>query len=246
VFSPSERERVRARVLELGRSDPRVSGAALTGSGSVGAEDIFSDIDLAFGLAGDVDPAEVLAEWTSALDGELGVLHHFDLLAGRWIYRVFLLPDCLELDLAVAPESEFGAMAATFRLVFGESRSLPRPAPPGPDQLIGLGWHHALHSAAAIGRGRPWLAEHWISALRDHSLALACIRLGLPSAHGRGLDQLDPSLLARYEESLVGTLAPAGLRRSRAAAVELYLGEVRELRPALAAALASAFATLPA
>jgi hypothetical protein len=246
VFSPEDRRRVRARVLELGRSDPRVSGGALTGSGAVGAEDIFSDIDVAFGVAGDVEPAELLGEWTSTLGEELGVLHHFDLLAGRWIYRVFLLPDCLELDLAVAPESEFGALASTFQLDFGESRSLPPPAPPAPDHLIGLGWHHALHSAAAIGRGRPWLAEYWISALRDHSLALACIRLGLPPAFGRGLDQLDPSLLERYEQSLVGALAKDELRRARAAAVELYLGEVREVRPELATALASAFASLPA
>jgi hypothetical protein len=245
VFSGEDRERVRARVLELGRADPRVSGGALTGSGSVGAEDLYSDIDVAFGVAGDAEPAEVLGDWTSTLVEELGVLDHFDLLVGRWIYRVFLLPDCLELDLAVAPESEFGAMASTFRLVFGESRSLGRPAPPAADQLIGLGWHHALHSAAAIGRGRPWLAQHWIGALRDHSLALACIRLGLPSAHGRGLDQLGPSLLERYAGSLVGSLAADDLRPARAAAVELYLEELAAVRPQLAAALAAAFASLP-
>jgi hypothetical protein len=47
-------------------------------------------------------------------------------------FRVFLLAGTLQVDLAFWPQAEFGAIAPTFRLLFGTSRE--RPAPPAPAQ----------------------------------------------------------------------------------------------------------------
>jgi len=55
VFTPDERERIRARLLEMARSDEDVAAAALTGSASQDAEDRWSDIDLSFAVASGVD-----------------------------------------------------------------------------------------------------------------------------------------------------------------------------------------------
>ena len=54
------------------------------------------------------------------------MLHHWDLRSGPTVYRVFLLPGGLELDVAVTPAAEFGAHGPKFRLLFGESVSARR------------------------------------------------------------------------------------------------------------------------
>jgi hypothetical protein len=97
------------RVLELAQSDPRVTAGALTGSLALGGGDRWSDIDVAFGIAAGSTPEAVLEDWTAVLAREWGVLHHFDLPFGSSVYRVFLLPSGLEVDVAATPAEDFGA-----------------------------------------------------------------------------------------------------------------------------------------
>lgn len=144
MFSVQERDRVRARLLELAEADRAVVAVAITGSHAIGEGDRWSDIDLAFAVDGEL--AEVLGRWTELLGGEFGALHHWDLPFGSAIYRVFLLPGGLEVDLAFTPAAEFGPRGPAWRTVSGATVR-PRPsAPPRRDDLVGLGWHHVLHA----------------------------------------------------------------------------------------------------
>jgi hypothetical protein len=112
--------------------------------------------------------------------------------SGAATYRAFLLPGCPEFDLAFTPAAHFGAVGPHFRTVFGEPVRPPPAAGPDPDHLIGLAWHHVLHARICIERNRLWQAEYWISASRDHALALACLRLDRPALHAKGVDGLPP------------------------------------------------------
>jgi len=226
MFTPEQRANVRERVLALARSDARISGGAITGSAAVAAEDRWSDIDLSFGVIDDVELEAVLADWTELLAGELGVLHHWDLRSGSTIYRVFLLPGGLELDVAVTPADQFGARGPKFQLLFGQGIERGAAVPPSVDELIGLGWLSALDARIAIERGKPWAAEYWISSLRDQALALACLRRGEPSAYARGIDRLPREEVAPYGEALVRSPDPDELRRALARASELFISEV--------------------
>ena len=109
MFTAEHRDHVRTRVLDLARTDPRVTAGALTGSTAVGAEDAWSDVDVAFGIADAIIPEAVLQDWTAVLDREYSVLDHFDLRSRSTLYRVFLLASGLEVDVAVTPAEEFGA-----------------------------------------------------------------------------------------------------------------------------------------
>jgi len=238
VFTSEERDRVRDRVFELARADERVTGGAITGSGSVGADDRWSDVDTAFGLAAGVDREAVLADWTDVLDQELDVVHRFDLRHGPTIYRVYLLSSGLELDISVTPAAEFGAQGPNFRLEFGQGAELPPAAAPDVDSLIGWGWIYAFYARAGIERGRPWVAEFGIGGVRDQGLALACVRKGLPAAYARGADRLDPALTRPWEETLVRSLEPSELRRALAVAAVELVREIGAVRPALAGRLA--------
>jgi hypothetical protein len=226
MFTSERREYARNRVVEMAKADARVTGGALTGSKAGGAEDRWSDIDVAFGIVDGTDIKVVLADWTEALGREFGVIHYWDLPAGSWIYRVFLMPDGLELDLAVAPEREYGARGPTFHLLFGEAlKSLPASQADARN-IIGLGWHHVLHARSSIERGKPWRAEYWISGVRDEALALACLRLGENGFHARSIDNLPASVTGPMEEALVRSLDEAELRRALAAATSCFLKEL--------------------
>lgn len=238
MFSAEHRDDVRGRVLELARADPRVTAGALTGSTAFGGGDAWSDVDVAFGLADGVDLETVLDEWTAALDREFGVLAHWDLRAGPSIYRVFLLADGLEVDVAVTPDREFGARGPSFKLLFGAAREVAAVPGPDADYLIGLGWHHVLHARSCIERGKPWQAEYWIGGIRDHTLALACLRLGEPAVYARGADRLPAAVTGPLADTLVRSLDGAELRRALAAATRCYLGELEARNPALCARLA--------
>jgi hypothetical protein len=237
MFSLEERQRLRACLLEYASKDPRISGAAITGSAAAGCEDRWSDIDLAFGVSDTVELSNVLSDWTAHMYEQHLALHHLDVRSGSWIYRVFLLPNTLQVDLAFVSASEFRALAPTFRLIFGESNE-PRhiPAPPTV-QIIGLAWLHALHARTCIFRHNLWQAEYMISGIRDNALALACTRLGLPAVHGRGMDFLPSTVTLQLEGSLVRHLDIAELSRAFRVAVYGLLCEIRCIDEQLAARL---------
>jgi predicted nucleotidyltransferase len=238
VFTPEDRERVRARLLELARDDDRVTGAAITGSAAEGGEDRWSDVDVFLGIAEGIDPGGVMADWTARLTEELDAVDHWDLPVGPAIYRVFLFSSCLQVDVAFTPESEFGARGPAFRVEFGTPvERAEESAPPSIDWLAGLGWLYLLHARVAIERDRAWQATNAIDGLRDQTLGLACVRHGERPEHARGAHRLPRDVTAPLEATLVRSLDPEELRRALRAATEAFLAEVRESSPDLASRL---------
>jgi predicted nucleotidyltransferase len=237
MFTAEQRDHVRQRVLALAQADPRVTAGALTGSMAFGGGDRWSDIDVAFGIAQDIPPEAVLDDWTAVFAREWGILHQFDLPFGSSVYRVFLLPSGLEVDVAVTPAADFGARGPQFRALFGPTQHVPSTPQPSASSLIGLSWHHVLHAHASIERHKPWRAEYWISAIRDHTLALACLRLGEDAREGRGIDRLPSAVTEPLADTLVRSLDEPELRRALAAATRCLTGELEAWDPLLCARL---------
>jgi hypothetical protein len=167
-----------------------------------------------------------------------------DVRAGEWIYRVFILPSTLQVDLAFAPATEFRPLASTFRLISGKANESRHAAQPQAADLIGFGWLYALHARSCIARQQFWQAEYMISGIRDNALALACIRHGLPAVHGRGLDRLPSEVTGQLESSLVQRLDGAELSRAFRVAVDGLLSEVRSADAELAGRLEEALTCL--
>lgn len=238
VFTPEARARLRDQLVEAAGSDPRITAAALTGSSAAVAEDRWSDIDLALAICDEADFGEVIADWTDRMYREHGAVHHVDVTRGGTVYRVFLLASTLQVDLAFSPATEFGAIAPTFRLLFGTATSQPAASAPAAAQLIGLGWLYALHARSSIARGRLWQAEYMISGVRDHALALACLRHGVPAVQGRGIDRLAPDVTAAAAGALVRSLDIAEIRRAFGVASEALLIEIAQTDAGLADRLA--------
>jgi len=227
MFTPEQRAQLRSELLERAAGDPRISGAAITGSVAAGREDRWSDIDLAFGVADGGALPEVLSDWTAHLYERHLAVHHFDMNFGPWTYRVFLLPGALQVDLAFVPAGEFRPLAPTFQLVSGKANESREAPSPRPVDLIGMGWLYAIHARGCIARRKLWQGEYMISGVRDQALALACIRHGLPAVHGRGMDELPIDVAAQFEGALVRQLDAGELSRAFQAAVSGLIAEIR-------------------
>ncbi len=239
MFTIEQRDALRERVLRLAEDDDRVVAGAAVGSLAVDEGDRFSDLDLTFAIADHVPVSAVLADWTSTLIDELAAVRLADLQRGRTIYRVFLLPEALQFDLSMTPASQFRPAGPRFRLVFGETAAgepavppsvgqLFVPTPPVAEDLFGWGVIYALHARACIERRRVWQAEHYVGAVRDHALSLACLRRGLPAVQARGYDNLPVETLVRFAQTHVDGVAPESLRAALAASVSMLMHEGTE------------------
>jgi hypothetical protein len=228
MFRVEDRDRVREHVLHMAESDRRVVAAAVVGGLADGPGDRWSDLDLTFGVDDAASVDDVLEEWTQEVAAELGGVQLFDVTAGAAIYRVFLLPGCLQVDLSFAPASAFGARGPRFRLLFGSAVELPQSSPVSADELFGLGVHHAVRARFSIERGRWWQAEHWISGVREQAFLLACRRRGLEGSYGRRFDDLPAESLGAFERSLVRSLEPEEIDRALRSAISLLQRESKD------------------
>jgi hypothetical protein len=256
MFTVEQRDALRTRVLELAESDERVVAGAAVGSLAVGSGDRFSDLDLTFAVADAVQVADVLGDWTRTLTDESGAVLLADLEVGPTIYRVFLFPDALQFDLSLTPAAEFRPAGPRFQLLFGETAPEPteaRPRPPGglfiptpavAEDIFGWGVIYALHARSCIERGRVWQAEHYVGALRDHALALACLRSGVVAVQARGYDDLPAETIAAFDGTHVEAVDPDALRRALAASVHALLDEGTEAGLADAAVVRERLAEL--
>ena len=230
MFSIDDRNRVRDHILQLARSDARVVAGAVVGSLALSEGDRWLDLDLTFAVADHVSTFEVLEDWTRHLVEEFDAAHLFDLPWGASIYRVFLLPGCLQFDLSFTPASKFGAAGPKFKLLFGSSVEKPYTLPPSAQELFGYAVHHALRARFCIERGRYWHAEYWISGTRDYALSLACRRRGLPASEARGFDDLPSEVRDVFIHSLVTSLDRDELLRALRHVIDGLLGETDEVK----------------
>lgn len=237
TFTPEQRTAVREALVATAQEDPDVVAAALVGSTARGEEDRWSDIDLVLGIDTSADPIEVAGRWTAMMRERHGSVHELDVVAGGVLYRVFLLASSLQVDISFWPQDQVRATEPGFRLLFGEVNEPTTPADPDPEAIIGWAWLYALHARSAIARGRTWQAVMMLDDLRNQVLALACVRHGLVSFHGRGVDRLPEDWLARLAAIEEGTTATAALERRATGLLGLLEEEVAAHGPALTATL---------
>lgn len=236
MFTVEERRRVREKLLEKARKDERLVAGAEIGATADGGGDRWSDVDLTFGVADDATTDQVLADWTSDLAATFAAVHLFDLTLLSSVYRVFLLPGNLQVDLSFTPRAEFGALGSKFTLLFGSAVERTFLTPPSAAHIFGLGVHHAVRARICIERARVWQAEYWISGVRDQALALACRLRDLEPGVGRGFDNLPADVLAPIEAALVRSLERSELMRALDCAIDCLLSIAAD-RPELASGI---------
>ncbi len=76
VFTPQDRDRVSARILELARADERVTAGAVVGSLAMSDGDRWSDLDLTFAVSKPDEMLTVLDSFAASLADEFGAKNY--------------------------------------------------------------------------------------------------------------------------------------------------------------------------
>lgn len=230
IFTPDERERLRDELVSAAQNDPNLCGAAHTGSAASSRLDRWSDIDLALCLKATAPYDQVVGEWTDRLYRQHAAVAHVDVMRGATLFRVFLLRNTLQVDVAFWKAEEFGAIGPNFRLIFIREGSEARPplaAPqPNPQMLIGMAWLYALHVRSSLARGRLLQTDYMLSGMRNHVFELACLRCGVIASQGRGLDDLPASEQETATACVPQSLEPSELRRAFQNTMRILLQEI--------------------
>ncbi len=145
----------------------------------------------------------MLADFTALMYREHGARHHMDVVVERTVFRVFLLDNTLQVDLAFWPEADFGATTPKFRLLFGTANEREQAPPPDARRLVALACvRHDLPAGEGRGLDRLPVAittpfeETLVRGLDDLARAFRAVT-GLLIAE-----------IERVDVELAGTLAP--------------------------------------
>jgi hypothetical protein len=230
MFSIKDRNLLHDHILQLAKSDTRIVAGAVVGSLALSDGDRWSDIDLTFSVADEFSILDVLEDWTSNIEREFNAAKLFDLPSDTSIYRVFLLPSCLQFDLSFTPASSFGATGPKFKLLFGKSVEKSFPKPPIAHILFGYAVHHALRARFCIERERYWQAEYWIGETRNYALHLACLRHNLTPYQGRGFDDLPSEIQKVFSNTLVTKFSRDELLRALGGVINGLLYETSDVQ----------------
>ncbi len=230
MFTVEDRNRLRDHLAEMARADPRLVAGALIGSTTDDGGDRWSDLDLTFGIASNANLLDVLADWTARLEREFNAVRLFDLPYQSTMYRVFLFPGNLQVDLSFTPEAEFGALGPRFKLLFGSAVKRSQPKPTSPQHLFGLAVHHLVRARVCVERGRFWQAEYWIGEARNQALTLACYHNGVQTNYGRGFDDLPEEILESFREPPVTEVSRDQLLKALGRAANRLLHNSQDVR----------------
>lgn len=210
VFDVRLRDEVQAWLSHRAESDERITAAAVVGSVATQQADQWSDLDLTLGVADGFDVAEVIDHWSGALAVAFRASVLLDLRSGGAQYRVFLLPEWVQVDLSFAPGGRVLQGAGHIEMLFGASSPMPT-TPRSSHEVFGWGVVFARHGRVCLRRGRHWQAAFCITSVRDAVMDLACLERGLPARYGRGYDDLPRDLLSRCDATLFAGTDPTDL-----------------------------------
>lgn len=228
IFTAEERERLRIQLVAAARNDSNLCGAAHTGSAASGRLDRWSDIDLALCVSPQASHEQVVADWTRRLYNDHHAVAHVDVMRGATLFRVFLLRNTLQVDIAFWHQQDFAAYGKNFQLIFGEA---PQRESPSSDtlSLVGMAWLYALHVRSSLARNRVLQAEYMLNGMRNHVCELVCLRCGVTAQQGRGLDDLPAAERERTASILPRSLESSEIKRTFQATMRMLQQELRHV-----------------
>lgn len=223
MYSIEERKRVQDFLITKAKADQRISDAAIVGSESIGANDQWSDIDLSFGIKEGFSISKVIDDWTSILETECSAGQLLDVTYQNSIFRVFLLPNCLQIDLSFTPASKFGAITDNFLLLFGQQKETSKQQPPNPQDVYGYALLYTLKIKRAIERTRYWQAFHYLNTCRQYVQQLACLKHQITPFDAKGFDDLPLALLSNLQRTIPQSIEEEDLRMALDCIVECLI-----------------------
>ena len=240
-YSPATREAILNHLLTALRSDKRLAGLLVVGSGAEDFEDDHSDIDLCAvtTVADDVKPA--FQEWGVNIREMLPMFHSLESPRAPNVYLwVFLLENFLEIDVCFLCLDDLRATRKRWKTVFdrsGKVETIMRSSwenRPKPDleeayhSRISSIWHCIKHATIAVQRKQPWRAIFELELIRNRAIELRGLREELETKRFRHVDQMSEDFLIGLEQTLVLSLRDVDIMNALKAATACFFREARQ------------------
>jgi hypothetical protein len=236
-YSPEYRQATLDRVLAALEADERITGVIIVGSGAVGFDDDYSDIDLCI-VCPDENTQTIYEDWRARFEKLLPVIGCSPVTYGSnsHLYAL-LLNGFLELDAGFIGVGSLTAKRERWKVAFDRSgkiaeimtRSWEKRKPIDPEReylprVAGI-WHHVLHVGSALRRGQPWKALHYLETIRNRTIELAVLRQGLDIGHFREVDRLPDDVLCDLQTTLPQSTEEAEIIRALEHAADCFFRE---------------------
>ena len=236
-YSPEYRQSTLDRVLDALDADERITGVLVVGSGAVGFDDNYSDVDLCI-VCPDDQTLSIYQDWRERFEKLLPVIHCCPVTYNPSSHLYALLLDgFLELDAGFIGMGSLTAKRERWKVAFDRSGEIARimadswknrkPVDPKFEymrRVEGI-WHHVLHVGQALRRGQPWKALHYLETIRNRTIELAVLRRGLDIGHFRDADRLPDGLLAELAQTLPLSTEESEIIRALECAIECFFRE---------------------
>jgi hypothetical protein len=214
----------------------------LVGSGAVGFQDEYSDIDLSVVVGSRGNIEAVFQEWGEKFRQELPLAGHFKTrYAADNLLWGFFLDNYLEIDIGFLCPDNLVARSERWEVVFDRSGKVDdilrttwerRPAIDVRSAYLenfnGV-WHYITHVAICTRRGQFLRALHYLDELRDDTVEIAGLRLGLQTRNYRDVDCFPATLRRKLGQTFVGRPGRAEIMRALKVATVLFYEEAEKL-----------------
>ncbi len=239
LYTPEERQRVLDRLLDALEGDGRIAGVLVVGSGAVGFKDAYSDIDLSVVMAAEEDVEPVFRDWDGRIQALFPVVARFEGRYGphSFLYG-FLLDNFLELDVGFVCLSNLVAKRPSWQIAFDRSQQIQaimeasqgsQPASEKteqPQRYLNSIWHYIMHSAICVQREQYWRAIYYLGVVRQRTIELAGLRLGLETKNYRQVDQLPADILLPLQQSFPADLSNDAIMHALQTAAHCFFDEI--------------------
>ena len=255
-YSPATREAILDRLLNALRSDKRLVGLLVVGSGAEGFEDDHSDIDLCAVTTSADDVRPAFQEWGEKIRQMLPTFHSLESPRAPNIYLwVFFLENFLEIDLCFLCLNDLRATRNRWNTILDRSGRIEsimqsswenRPKPNLEEAYrfrLSSIWHCIKHAAIAVQRQQPWRAIYELEQIRDRVIELRGLREELETKRFRHVDQMPEDFLTDLEQTLVLSLKGVDIMNALRAATTCFFNEARQYDKILNLDLAWRFET---
>ncbi len=255
-YSPATREAILDRLLNALRSDKRLVGLLVVGSGAEGFEDDHSDIDLCAVTTSADDVRPAFQEWGEKIRQMLPTFHSLESPRAPNIYLwVFFLENFLEIDLCFLCLNDLRATRNRWNTILDRSGRIEsimqsswenRPKPDLEEAYrfrLSSIWHCIKHAAIAVQRQQPWRAIYELEQIRDRVIELRGLREELETKRFRHVDQMPEDFLTDLEQTLVLSLKGVDIMNALRAATTCFFNEARQYDKILNLDLAWRFET---
>ena len=201
MYSPAERAQILDTFVGMLRARAEVLGVILVGSAAAGFRDAFSDLDFCVVIDGAFEEA---AARTRADVAQLGniVVHQVD--PTRRL-QLFLLDNCLELDVGYDSPETLRARRPLWRVVYDRTgrldeimRTTVQPPASPKAEITRLAahidhnlWYNTLHAVIAMNRGDRSRCWFELGEIRAMAAELLARRQNLDAKRMRQADLLD-------------------------------------------------------